>query len=194
MDFTTLARVKTYMETGGFTADANDPLIPGIIAGVSRRMAERMDRGVNITERTEDFDSHPSDHAIILHAFPVTACEVRHDTQRGFAASTIVDPARYHLRSDRGVVVWDRYSPTYGKGSMRVVYTGGMAADTTAFIAAYPDLALACEMQVAYVLQRRQTPGGTATVAGAGSRTYVGQYTLLDDVAKACDGYKRRVV
>lgn len=194
MDLTTLARVKAVLEQGGVSADALDGLITSLIPGVSARMEQLLGRHVEAAERTEDFNADPRDHGLVLYGFPVTAvASVSYDESRTFGASTVVDSGLYHVDLARGVLRWDGFRLGAGPGVIRIVYTGGMAANTAAFITAFPDLALACDLQVSYLVQRRSAPGGTATVAGAGSRSYVDAYNLLPDVKDAVLAHRRRV-
>ena len=73
---------------------------------------------------------------------------------------------------------------------MQVTYTGGLATSTANLITAYPDLAQACDLQVAYLHRRRLSAGGNFSV-GQSSTQYTGDYDLLVDVQKTLNKYMR---
>ena len=72
-----------------------------------------------------------------------------------------------------------------------MVYTGGMAADTTAFVAAYPDIASAVDQQVAYFWHQRNTLG-LSSVSGDAGNVSPGADSLLPSVKRTLDIYRRR--
>ncbi len=77
--------------------------------------------------------------------------------------------------------------PTYAQ----IIYTGGFAADTDTFITAYPDLAAACDWQVRYLWQRRDSMGGQQSTKDA-STQFTKDYTWLPNVARLLHYYRRR--
>ena len=65
-----------------------------------------------------------------------TVTSVRNDLYHAFGSETTVDSALYRINTDSGILTFDFYLPYPGPDTVQVVYTAGMAADTTAFVAA----------------------------------------------------------
>lgn len=197
MDMTTTARVQALLESGGASAAANTALIGTLIANVSARVAERLGRAVLVGAQTEVFATDYDMRAVLLHAFPVSAvASVRYSEAlpRAWTAAEDVSDGLYTVDLERGIVWFDGATFDRIPRSLEVKYTGGMAANAAAFVAAYPDLAHAVDLEVAHLFRRRMALGGTAQSAGAGSTTYTGPYTMLPEVLDAINLHRRRMV
>ena len=196
LELTTATRVKAYAEgfggkSWGTTADA---LLAQVIPDVSRRVEQYLCRHMKSEARTEYVTLQSGQRLVSLKGFPVAASPaavLKNDSLRTFGSDTVVTATNYFLDLVLGVVEFDGWVPVPGPGVLQVVYTGGMAADTASFVAAYPDIAGAADRQVLYVVQRRLNPGGTLQQAGGASATYEGPLKLLPDVEQALAPYRR---
>lgn len=197
LDLTTLARVETYAAGfGGAAAGAAEiAAISQLITQESARIETHCCRLFLEVARTKYFRVAPGQRVFPLPAFPLAATpalEVRGDVARVFGTDTIVDSGSYFCDPDTAVLEFDRYQPLPGPGTLKVTWTGGLAASTAALIAAHPDLASACEEQVRYVLQRRNNVGGSLVSGGGGSTSFQKELDLLDDVKSKIERYVRR--
>lgn len=185
VDLTTVARVKAVLEQGGKTWSAADALIAQLVTEVSAAIERHLCRGLKAEARVEDFDIAPGQRVLVVEASPIAASPavvVRADVARVFGDDTIVATTDYVVRSRLGIIEFDAYQPAPGPGVVRVAYTGGLGADGTAIAAGYPDLAAACEMQVAAIVTRRGNLGSSATSGGGGATTYTGALDWLPQV------------
>ncbi|MDP9136445.1 MAG: hypothetical protein M3N56_16645, partial [Actinomycetota bacterium] len=76
------------------------------------------------------------------------------------------------------------------RGYVQVVYTGGMAANTAAFITAFPRIAGAVENEVINRYNRRKKPDGSVVIAG-NTAAYEKQIQHLDDLYEALQPHRR---
>ena len=88
-------------------------------------------------------------------------------------------------------MVIDGVTLSHGPGVLRVIYAGGMAADEDAFIAAFPDIADACDMQVIAHYQRRSQLGAQGVSIGGGNVSYTGPLKLLPEVRAILAKHRR---
>ena len=169
LDFTTVARVASRLAPGSTSLSGNDTLVGQMIASTSAAMERWLGREALATAYVETFDVCEGQEHWPLKAWPVSAVTyVREDSERVWGSDTDVDADDYVSP----VVTGDMWLTipgglAAGRATLRVSYTGGMAATTTAFIAAYPDLALACEVQVSWDYLRRKDLG---TVSKSGDK------------------------
>lgn len=134
-------------------------ILKSMIAGVSAEVEVLLRRHVLIASRTiqADVDSH-SAH-VALKGYPITqVTSVKNDPSRDFGSGTEVDTDLYYTDLETGEILFD-FELSHGPGALQVEYEGGMAADTDAFIAAFPDIALGVDQQVVYEFKRRDNPG-----------------------------------
>lgn len=169
MDLTTLARVKAW---GGFTTTQHDALMSSLITAVSAEAEKFLNRHVEQLARTEQFDVKRGIQHIFLPGFPVLAApalQVRNNQSRDFTGAAIAVTNNYFLDLRRGIIKFDRYELVTGPGVVQVIYTGGMATSVAAFIAAYPNLANAVDMQISFMVRRRDSFGTVSFNAEGGS-------------------------
>ncbi len=184
MNLTTRDRVTNALMLGGVESSttlstANATIVDQLIAVVSARVEAFLDRHVESAARTEYLDVAWGQRIFILRAYPVTAVTgVWYDPYQAWASTSAVDTDEYR-------------SPIYGGGpilsidrrlnyswenvqdrALKVTYTGGMAADDIAFIAAYPDIAGAVDQQIVYEYQRRRDLGAQSIAGDAGNVTH----------------------
>jgi len=141
---------------------------------------------------TEYFDIFRAQDSIQLSAYPVTSITSIHNSQEEiWDAGTLIDSDYYHVDLDSGLVHFDSYILLYGAKAVRVVYVGGMADTTDNFVTAYPHIASAITMEVAYRFQRRHTIGLIAVTAAGGSTTIAQKTQFLPAVEDVLDSERR---
>lgn len=193
MDLTTVGRVKTQLQKSG---TVSDDLITQLIPGVSAQIEGYLRRH---TEQKERAELHSIDHLenkIFLNGTPVLATPeavVKNDDDRVFDADTIVDADEYVLNLNTGLIEFDEHIPETGEDVIEVTYTGGMASSTTAFIAAFPDVAMATDLQLAYLFQRLDNIG-LSTFSGEGANVVQQEPTQLLKAVKQILDLRRRKV
>lgn len=185
IDLTTLARVKAWLKIS--TPD-NDVLIGQIITGISEDFEVEMGRHTEKLARTELYDSDDPDTTIFLKGFPVETTPVpvfKTAIDGDFAAQDpLIDGDDFHIDLERGIFQVRTALLQPGPGNFQAVYTGGMAVDTTAFIAAFPNIANLMDIQVAFFFQRKDQLGLTGFSGAGGSVTQQLGTDLLPYVEK----------
>lgn len=198
MDLTTTERVQTLLNSGGASLTGLDALISQVITDVSGRVEEHLGRAALVAERTEVFDVETPMRGVLLEAFPVLdapAPIVKYSRDRAFGSAEAMDTEWYAVDLQRGIIRFDGWWPIgCSPRTLQIVYTGGMAADTAAFIAAWPMVAHAVDLQVSHLIQRRRGLGATGESVGAGSISVIGAYDLLPEVSNIIGLYRRRMV
>lgn len=199
MDLTTAARVKALL--GLASNDTVDNTALGaLISSVSRRIERHLHRELQSgVERTEVFDCWPDTDLLLVEAYPIAsiASVTKAEDQDWAEGTGLVEGTGYVLHAAEGrlyrpnnssaiAVEWPR-----GVQSMRVVYTGGIAADTDAFVAAEPDIAHACESQVVEEWRRRTGMAATTRTVQGTTATHEGAVRLLPLVQEILEPYRR---
>ncbi len=188
MDLTTSAAVEALIDYGP-AATSLDTVIPQLITSVSGRVATAVARHVETVERTEDVQLYAGERVAQLRGVPISSVsEVLASTDGTFSGDALVEGEDYRVEKATGIVRLLNPNP-YLSQEIRVTYTGGMAADTASFVAAYPGLAGAVAMQVANELKRRTNPGGSTTFQGGGM-TFDGSLRNLKQLDEEIDAHR----
>jgi hypothetical protein len=205
MDLSTLARVKAATKHTGST---DDTLLALLLTEVSRLMERQMMRHAQRVERTEVFPLVSGYRTFSLPGVPIDLAqdvEMIASTTRDFTSGDAIPWERntdYLLDETSGHVDVLSLPATkiIGVGLaplapayIQVRYTGGLAVDTAGLIAAYPDIAGACDMQVAHRFRRMETLGSTTEKQAGSEATSTGEYDLLKAVDRVCAYYRRTV-
>ena len=197
MDMTTLARVKKHLEGKGTTMTSGgdgETLLSALISLYSTTFERYLNRTALAASTTEYFSVYPGQRVFQLAAYPVTAVtSIYHDLSREWTSGEI-DSDNYYLETETGLLTIDGHGMFPGAGSLRAIYTGGMAADAAAFIAAFPEIADACDLQVAYHYSRSKSIGSTSVTGRDGSVTHEGAINLLTMVRSALNAHRRLIV
>ena len=202
IDYTTRARVKTLL--GIANADVSqDSLIDQLITATSLRFDAEMRRHGQQIQRTEVYPIKLSRRIITLQGAPVNAAAAMtvkfNDTTDFTTATTMVENDDYVVEDTAGVIRLVSQGTPFTSGTIgrpimpyyvQVTYTGGLATITANLISGYPDLAQACDLQVAYLHRRRTSPGGDVKV-GDSYTAYTKDYGILDEVRSTLNKYKR---
>lgn len=189
MNLTNLTLVSLHLPPD---ADASQmALAVSLIAKVSARAERYLDRGVQVTARTEIFDVYRAMTSVQLRAWPGTITTVHNDPARQYAASSLIASTDYYLKAN-GRLQFD-FDLIPGPGALKVVHSCGLAADEAAFVAAYPDIADQLAKQVAWEIKRAKTIGeeSMTSVAGAGGVQINSEVKFLKETKEVLDFLKR---
>ena len=200
MDAITKERVKDLLQIAG--SSQND-VLDRLIASVSQRMEDFIDRPFHQTARTEEYSIKPRQNTLFLRAYPLTAqnqvTSVKISGDWDFASATAVDSGDYHVDLDSGMLHFNYYPISNYLGNnmatapnvVQVVYTGGLATSTANLISNYPAIAAACEMQVIAMWRRRDQPMMDTVKIDEYTSTVTGPLEFLPDVRQALMPYRR---
>lgn len=183
MDVCTLADVKKQLALGGDVS--HDTLLADIIAAVGASIERHLDRGLARKERTEYFSITGTGCSVHVRAWPVSespAPQAWSDYLRAFDTNTLVADDLYAFDPDQGLFVFDKTPIACGFRTLKITYTGGLAATPEELKAAYPDISLAARMQCVFEFRRRDTAGQSAISIGGGNVSFDGQVKLIDRV------------
>lgn len=200
MDATTKERVKDLLD---ITSTSHDTVLDRLVAVVSQRIENFIDRPLLSTARTEEYSIKPRQGMIFLRAYPLadqsSVGSLKVATDWDFAAATAVDADSYHADLDTGQIHM-RYYPienylgrnaTIAPSVVQVTYTGGFATDTADLISNYPAIAYACEEQVVAMWRRRDDPAAGSVSIDQYSRKVEAPLKFLPDVVEALTPYRR---
>lgn len=196
MDLTTLERVtlRLFGENKDRGSASNEALLTSLITEMSATVERYLGRGVQSSSRTEYHDIDEWQRIVSLSAWPVsvvTSVSWSTDAATWTAYTVGTDYLNPLLRTDGQIHFIS--APVCGPQSLRVIYTGGMAASTAALITAYPELATAVDMQVAHEYQRRLDRGLISSGGITGTGTYsVDMFTPA--VQQRLDAFRRPVL
>lgn len=173
MDLTTIARFKAHYlgDTPALSWTEDDTELALMVTRVSKMVEQFLGRTVQNTgsDITEIAHVGQWEEIYKVAAWPIasiTSVKYARDQLDWSRIDALVDGTTYWSENARGIV--HLYTEIqYDPGYVQVVYQGGMAADTAAFVLAYPDIELAVLTQLSYQWQRRTSPGGSKTIADA---------------------------
>lgn len=195
IDFTTLARVKEMIDPT--SADASlDPLISRLIADVSSRFTSVLMMHGSKVERTEVYEVRQHTKMISLDADNVDASPfslkyaAHPSTLSGATPPPDIAATSFVLNAPGG---WLRllFDTKSSPGYLQVIYTGGMGTDTDDLVIERNELAYACDLQVKYQLDRRDSLGGNVTSLAGGSTSFESEFRMLKEVDAILEQYRR---
>jgi len=195
MDMTTKARIKVMR--GIDAADTIlDAMIDQIIVNVSARFEAALGRHVLDSDYTETYEIPKAGKVVWLRAYPVDSItSIIYSSKPNDATATLLTADdEYYLDSEAGIIRLRLSNTPYDPGYLAVVYNGGMALTTTAFIAEFPDIAAVCDQQVIHELNRRNTPGQNIETRDGKSAFGEGEINLLRGVREVLGMYSRTVL
>lgn len=194
MNLTTAERVKLLIAAQGDMTETMQSELDAVIATVSGAVERYMGRLALRTARTEYHDAELNATRIGLRAYPVTTLtSVYLDTEQAFGSSALLTSSDYYspLFNESGLLVFKFPLTVCGPDAIKVTYTGGMATDTDAFIAAYPDLAGAVDQQAAHEWSRRGALGVSAINYPDGTTASMTAERWIPAVKQVLDHYRR---
>jgi len=192
-----LARIDQVKSLIAFSPDdpSVDGLLYALIEEVSKAMQDYLCRWIQRDTYTEYFSVQYNRTIYQLSAYPVSSISSVHNaTDWDWDTESEVDDDCYTVDTEAGLLYIERWTLVSGYRALRVIYSGGMAADTEELIASYPDLSMACARQVGYLWQMRTKPGAASVSSGQGtvSRNVDGYW--LPEVKPVLDRYRCRRV
>jgi len=200
VDATTKDRIKDLLE---ITSTTHDTVLDRLIAVVSQRIEDFIDRPLETAARTEEYSIKPRQNVLFLRAYPLSAqgdiASVKIAFDWDYAAVSAVTSTDYHADLDTGTLHLNYYPSTNYLGNnlatapnvAQIVYTGGFATSTANLISAYPAIAYACEEQVIAMWRRRDEPTVSQTKINDYSSTVEGPLRFLPDVVQTLIPYRR---
>ena len=195
MELTTLPRVKDRLSVDADDSQYDD-ILERMIRAASAKVETYLRRAVLKGTTTEYFDVEPGQRIFSLKAYPVTSITTVHnDTAWTYGSDTLVSSDAYTVNTETGSLYVDSYYLITGHRALKVVYVGGMAATTPAFVATqeYANIVDATERQVVYLFNTRKE-GVTAISSATGNVTWIGSTDLTEGVKKDLDDFRRVLV
>jgi hypothetical protein len=201
MNATTKDRIKSLLE---ITSTTHDTVLDQLIAVVSQRIENFIDRPLKQQARTEEYDIRPRQRVIFLRAYPIPAqnsiSSIKIDVAWNFSSAAAESSSDYHTDLETGAVHFNHYPITSylgnntltAPGAVQVVYTGGFAETTDGIIINYPAIASACETQVIAMWRRRDEPMTKSTKINDYGSAVEGPVQFLPDVIEALIPYRRQ--
>ena len=189
MDLALLADVRALVAIGA-TNTSDDAVISSLITSVSGRVETALARHTEAVERTEDYTLEPGGRLAMMQGYPMSAvAEVKASADGTFSDDALVEGEDYRAELALGFVRLIVANPSNAL-QLRVTYTGGMAANTAAFITAFPGMSGAVTTQVTNEFQRRRSPGGEQSFEG-GAIKGVGPLSDLPTLTREIDAHRR---
>ena len=193
INLTTVARVRAFDKT--IVAAVTDAQITVLIQMVSAHIEGILGRETEATTYTVYLSPGEGQEWFSLRAYPITSItSVTYDTDRVFTDSNDVLTATtdYIHDADTGELWIDNQALAKGNRTLKVVYVGGMAADTAAFITAYPDVAGAADMIVAHTFHQEGNASMATLDDGITSAT-IRPMVIPPQARSILEGHKRRL-
>lgn len=159
---TSLARTKDFLQE---TTTDHDDLLTLLISAVSR--ASEKWCGTYLKERTAIVEYHNGEGGTIVFTdnIPITTfTSMYEDTDRDFAADTLVDSDDYYVTESIGKIERDDEEFETGVGSIKLTYNAGYSTIPE-------DLQLACWTWVAHIFKERDKGSWHMASLGAGGET-----------------------
>ena len=192
MNLTTKERCIAYLEKGWQEKEA---LLNQLIGDVSDGAKTYLDRETLATTYTEYFDVEPDQRIFRLRAYPITSfTSVANDYLHAFGSSTYLTSDLYTGHLEDGQIEFDRTGLQTGPRALRIVYIGGMAATTDAFVTEFPDISKAVTIQVVHEFRRSNSLQGDSITTAAGSVAFLGGIDWLAHAKAILDTHKRIVL
>lgn len=155
MKFTTTALVKARLSK---TDTDDDTTLDAMIDGISARAERYMGRSVELKARTVYLNVAPGQREYLLDAQPVASiASVYFDIDRVYLASSLLSASDYVVDDESGLLhlEFDPEVDREYRNALKIVYTGGLAADAAGLsTAGYPDLVEAMTQQACFEFQR----------------------------------------
>ncbi|MCP4601642.1 MAG: hypothetical protein GY847_14205 [Proteobacteria bacterium] len=176
INLTTLALVKNALDDATFSA-ADDVILTAYIVAWSQKAMKLMWQPVETKERTEYFDVAPGQCEFVVQAQIDTGTApvlVNNTSRPRDWTVTAVDSDYVVYTPDLAIKgrILVETTLTSGRQALRVVYDGGMAADSAAFVAKYEDIAESIAQQVAFIWQSKMNFHIQSEAVIGMSRTY----------------------
>jgi hypothetical protein len=186
LPLTTIEAVKAVL---ALTDTAQDDVLTSLIVAVSQDAEKYMKRHIQSMRRTEIYTVHPNQSFLSLRGFPITEVHgVRRNSLEDFELEMDLATTYYVVKKPIGQI---RFTSTSASTMYaQVDYTGGMAVDTAAFIAAEARISQAAVTEVIARFNRRKNPEGNLRAFETGV-AYEKQMSRMTDFEMALDPRRR---
>ena len=151
MKLVSVSDVKTFLEK---TDSTHDSLLTLFVEKVSQRIESYLNRKLTKTSYTEYFSSTGKKYN--LQAVPIATSPVPVITISG---SSYTEDSEYYVWYDEGIIEFVSIPTTSLPKQIKIVYTGGYAADVNGILAVPDDLKYACILQAAADFRNRDNLG-----------------------------------
>lgn len=196
-DFTTLEAVKVLLGVPENEC-SRDEMIEALIDAISGRFVGYLGLHAVSTARVELYEVRQHKKILSLDAKPIDTgqtFEIRIASNDDFTGLSAISTETYTLHAPEGWIRFRRQMPN-APNYVQVTYTGGLGATTADLMSRFPELAHAAELQVKYLLNRRDSLGGTITSGGFGSSNtlqavHTSPYKLLPEVEAILATHRR---
>lgn len=199
LDLTTLDDLRARLI---ISDDESSAELEDLIDCASHQIEAFLGRNLLRTTYTEYLDTFPGLQTVQVRGFPITAItSIKEDVMHVFGSGTVIAATSYwygasgdnagliHFAS--GTIVGNPYLCSgYSPAALQVVYTGGMAASTSALKAAYPDVAEAALRQAAFLWNTKRHIGALGVTAAGGSVQWQSDGALLKEVRDMLEPYR----
>jgi hypothetical protein len=176
---------------------SKDALLTDVLSAVSREIERYIGYDLEQKTYTELYSVHQNDELVLLRQIPVVSItSVKVSSTSDFASgTTLVAADEYRLREGADGVLWcDPAALVAGVNTLQVVYVAGLGVDTSAVIAAAPDLAFAIDLQAAEEYRRGTAPSTLSRPGPRGARGFTGEHRLLPRVQELLAPFRRVLV
>ena len=154
---TTLVDVKEYL---GITGTDYDALITHLITRVEKAIANYCGWVFEAANYSEQYDGAKFNGGVlILKQFPViSVTSLFQDGTRAFAVETLIDPSKYVVYNENGILQLDGEEFDIGLQTIKAVYRAGYEDGSIP-----GDLTLVANDMVGWKMEDRKTAGGSIT-------------------------------
>jgi hypothetical protein len=192
MDLCTLQTIKGMLDIED-EETKYDNVLETIVAGVSAQIERHLNRTVLSGTYTEYFDVNTGASRFSVKAYPVTAV-TSITNAADWTWTTGSSISTYDYASPNGVINLYAAALVTGANALRIIYTGGMAADVETLQGGdYADVAMAALEQAVAVWNNRRNFG--VQNAGVTSQSVsFGTVKLLESVVELLAPHRRLVV
>ena len=190
MDLSTTARVKSMANISG---TSRDTLIAALVTAYSAEFERAMDRHAQSSSRTEYVRLGRYATLVQLRGVPISAVTtLKLSSSRDFTGASALTENTDYVANLEGGSLELASPPGSDPCWAQIVYTGGMAADQSAFTTAFPSLSTALDVQVCEHIKRMDngTMEGSFSDQG-GQSSPLGAYTLNKHTIEMLRQYRR---
>lgn len=194
MNLTTYESYRVFEPSKAQVAPDYIARVNASISSVSAKFAALLGRQVEIGETEESF-TPPSGsglHGVSVQAYPIQSVD-----SITFDSVELATDEFFVSNSKLGRIVFTpsllraTLAPGYVRNSVRITYTGGMAADTADFIQKYPDIVAEVNAQIRFELSRISTIAETSQTAN-GETSNLAEYDLIPSAKRIIKKYRRK--
>ena len=178
MNLCTLQQVKTRLPIEQEQIDKDAELVD-LIGVASDEIEDHLGRFVMCESHVEYFDVRDGDLVFYLHGWPITSVTtINNDYDYGFTSGSLVDSDSYFavLNDRRRNELHFKYDGILypGRQVLKVVYVGGMAVSTGAFVTAYKRVADLAVWRTCQLFRSGKHIGASNVGSQVGSVTWSG--------------------